>query len=99
MASGKLYDAGKPELLRSRAAARRLTARYNATLDEHGDERRMILEELFASLRDGAWIEPPFRCDHGWNIDVGARVFMNFGCVVLDFAPVRSAGTSGWARA
>ena len=39
-------------------------------------------------LGDGAWIEPPFHRDYGWNISLGAGAFLNFGCIVLDCAPV-----------
>ncbi|PNW77847.1 hypothetical protein CHLRE_10g454150v5 [Chlamydomonas reinhardtii] len=30
------------------------------------------------------FIEPPFRCDYGYNITVGSDVYMNFNCCVLD---------------
>jgi maltose O-acetyltransferase len=30
------------------------------------------------------WIEPPFFCDYGEHIRLGARVYMNFQCVILD---------------
>ena len=33
-------------------------------------------------------MQPPFRCDYGANIRLGARCFFNFNCVVLDVCPV-----------
>ncbi len=33
-------------------------------------------------------IEPDFRCDFGFNILAGDNLFMNFGCVLLDCAPI-----------
>ena len=36
----------------------------------------------------GVWIEPPFQCDYGTQIHLGARVFINFQCVILDCNPV-----------
>lgn len=33
-------------------------------------------------------IQPPFHCDYGVNITLGARVFFNFNCVVLDVCRV-----------
>jgi maltose O-acetyltransferase len=88
MLAGELYRAGGEELTRERTRARALTARLNATepADEAG--RRALLTELLASLGEDAWIEPPFYCDYGWNITLGARAFLNFDCVVLDCAPV-----------
>jgi maltose O-acetyltransferase len=35
------------------------------------------------------WIEPPFFCDYGENIYIGARTFVNFSCVFLDSAEIR----------
>jgi maltose O-acetyltransferase len=88
MVAGEPYDAADPELVASRAQARRLTARYNATSQDDSDERRALLTELFAEVGDAAWIEPPFQCDYGWNITLGERAFLNFNCVILDCAPV-----------
>jgi maltose O-acetyltransferase len=88
MLAGELYDAGDPELVRARARARRLIARYNATLSDDEAERGQLLADLFADVGAGAWIEPPFHCDYGWNITLGERAFLNFGCVALDCAPV-----------
>ena len=40
----------------------------------------------------GVWartvIRPPFYCDYGTNIRIGASVFLNFGCVLLDVASI-----------
>ncbi len=42
----------------------------------------------------GAVVRPPFHCDYGYNIALGERVFLNFGCVILDVARVEiGAGT------
>ncbi len=51
-------------------------------------ERREILRQLLGSVGDGVRIRPPFHCDHGYNIGVGARMFVNLGAVFLDAAPV-----------
>jgi maltose O-acetyltransferase len=36
-----------------------------------------------------AWMQPPFYCDYGSNIELGERVFFNFNCIVLDVCRVR----------
>ena len=82
MVGGELYLATDPELIAGRARARELTARYNAEPDP------AVLAELFASVGERVTIEPPFHCDYGWNVTLGDRVFMNFGCVLLDCAPI-----------
>jgi maltose O-acetyltransferase len=35
------------------------------------------------------WIEPPFFCDYGENVYLGARSFVNVNCVFLDSAEIR----------
>ena len=34
-------------------------------------------------------MKPPFRCDYGRHIEIGARTFVNYDCVMLDVAPIR----------
>jgi len=33
-------------------------------------------------------IRPPFHCDYGFNIRLGAGAFLNFNCVILDVVEV-----------
>src|SRR5690606_8720659 len=89
MLAGELYDPMDPELVRARARARDLCADLGATRDAQADERRRILVELFGRGGDTVWMQPPFSCDYGANIELGERVFFNFHCVVLDVCPVR----------
>jgi maltose O-acetyltransferase len=89
MLSGELYDPMDPELVAARAHARDLCRALNATRDAEEEERRRILHELFGAGGDSVWMQPPFFCDYGSNIELGERVFFNFNCVVLDVCPVR----------
>jgi len=52
------------------------------------DERYALLVDRFASVGDEALIRPPFFCDYGYNISLGAGAFLNFNCVILDVEPV-----------
>ncbi|MFL5251969.1 MAG: sugar O-acetyltransferase [Rhodopila sp.] len=88
MLSGRLYNAGDPDLAAEREAAASWMARYNAALGASAVERLAMLRERLAFAGDGAEIRPPFHCDYGWNIRIGAGVFLNFGCVLLDVMPV-----------
>lgn len=88
MVSGELYNPLDPELVESRKRARDLCQNLNATREEQQDERRQILRQLFGRGGDSVWMQPPFFCDYGINIELGERVFFNFNCVVLDVAPV-----------
>ena len=88
MLAGELYDPFDPELSAARDRARDLCQSLNATLEAQTDERRQILQQLFGSGGDTVWMQPPFFCDYGSNIELGERVFFNFNCVVLDVCPV-----------
>ena len=89
MLAGEMYDPLDPELSAARVRARDLCADLNGTRDRDGDERRRILVELFGAGGDTVWMQPPFHCDYGSNIELGERVFFNFNCVVLDVCRVR----------
>jgi maltose O-acetyltransferase len=89
MLAGQLYDPGDPELVAARARARDLCQDLNATREAEQAERRRILRELFGAGGETVWMQPPFFCDYGTNIELGERVYFNFNCVVLDVCRVR----------
>lgn len=61
--------------------------RFNAPGLSDG-ERYALLVGRFASVGEKALVRPPFFCDHGFNISLGAGAFLNYDCVVLDVEPV-----------
>ena len=99
MLAGELYDPMDPELVAARTRARDLCQDLNATRESHQVERRRILEALFARGGDSVWMQPPFFCDYGANVELGERVFFNFNCIVLDVCRVRSVVPATLPRA
>ena len=89
MLAGEPYDPMDAELVAARERARDLCHALNATRDAEEETRRRILRDLFGAGGDTVWMQPPFYCDYGANIELGERVFFNFNCVVLDVCPVR----------
>ena len=89
MLAGEPYDPMDAELVAARERARDLCQALNATRDAEAETRRRLLRDLFAAGGDSVWMQPPFYCDYGSNIELGERVFFNFNCVVLDVCPVR----------
>jgi maltose O-acetyltransferase len=88
MRAGDLYRADDPEIVAAARRARRLQDRYNATRADEDDERRHLLEQLLGAFGTGSEVRPPFFCDYGSHIGIGARVFANFGLVALDVATI-----------
>lgn len=89
MLAGELYDPLDPELVAARERARDLCQALNATREAAQAERRRLVRELFGTGGDSVWMQPPFFCDYGTNIELGERVFFNFNCIVLDVCRVR----------
>jgi maltose O-acetyltransferase len=89
MLEGELYDPLDAELTAARTRARDLCQALTATREAEQEERRRLVRELFGAGGDTVWIQPPFFCDYGSNIELGERVFFNFNCVVLDVCRVR----------
>ncbi|MCA1945868.1 MAG: sugar O-acetyltransferase [Desulfovibrio sp.] len=89
MLAGEPYDPLDIELVTARERARDLCQALNATREAEQDVRRRLLMDLFGAGGDTVWMQPPFFCDYGSNIELGERVFFNFNCVVLDVCPVR----------
>jgi hypothetical protein len=89
MLAGEMYDPFDPELVAARVRARDLCQLLNATRAAEEAGRRRILRDLFGTGGDTVWMQPPFYCDYGTNIELGERVFFNFNCIVLDVCQVR----------
>jgi len=89
MLAGELYDPLDDALIAARTSARNLCQDLNETREFHTAKRRHILRDLFGRGGDTVWMQPPFYCDYGTNIELGERVFFNFNCVVLDVCKVR----------
>jgi maltose O-acetyltransferase len=89
MLRGELYFAGDAEIQADLARAGALMERFNTTRHHEDRERGAILRELLGEVGDGVVVRPPFRCDYGSYISIGAGTFVNYDCVMLDVAPIR----------
>jgi len=94
MVTGALYDANDAELQAEQGITARWLERYNASSTASVVDRHALLRERFGSVGAGAVIRPPFQCDYGFNIHIGAGAFINFNAVILDVTTVTiGAGT------
>ncbi len=84
MRAGELYLADDPELTRAHGRAQRLLEAYNATSHDERARRSALLGELLGAVGDGVVVKPPFRCDYGFTITIGAGTFVNYDCILLD---------------
>jgi maltose O-acetyltransferase len=89
MLRGEPYDSRDAALLATAHRARALLAAFTAAPSTDAAQRRSILVQLLGEVGDDVWIEPPFFCDYGENVYIGANSFVNVNCVFLDSAEIR----------
>lgn len=88
MLSGELYKSFDAELLAERQRAKEIVFRYNSLQPSMIEERNELLKSLLGSVKGNFFIEPPFRCDYGCNIEIGENFYANYNLVILDCAKV-----------
>ncbi len=89
MISGQLYNANDAELVRMRREVRALLDQLNASAQNvRTGERLELCKRIFGKAGNGLWLQPPFYCDYGKNIELGDNFYCNFNCVILDVAKV-----------
>ena len=89
MLSGEMYNPMDSQLVEDRLKARLLFQEINRIDDNNKVKRDATFYKLLKHAKEGFWIEPPFYCDYGYNINAGQNVFMNFNCCILDVAQVQ----------
>jgi maltose O-acetyltransferase len=88
MLAGELYQASDPELVQERLQARKLMQLLNSSAPTESENRVSLLRKLVGKAGKNPWIEVPFYCDYGYNIQMGEDCFFNFNCMVLDVCKV-----------
>lgn len=88
MLAGELYNPLDEQLTAERTHARLLIKELNDTIEDQPDIRNNILRQLIPDAGKNLWLQPPFYCDYGYNMQIGDNVFFNFNCVVLDVMKV-----------
>lgn len=96
MISGVPYSAMEPGITRDRLISSERTADYYAlrtrdfdAIEEFETAREEFIHSIFGSVGEGAFVEPPFYVDYGYNIKVGKNFYANFGATFLDCSIIR----------
>ncbi len=88
MITGQPYDPRDKTLVLARRKARSILRKIAEIPDDKERQRKHFFKELFAETGKQFFIENPFICDYGSNIYWGENAYANFGCIILDSAPV-----------
>ena len=89
MMSGELYAASdNSTLLELLEQCHERCYDYNMLRPSQVEERMALIRSILGKTGERFTINAPFRCDYGFNIEVGERFFANFNLVILDEAKV-----------
>ncbi len=88
MLAGLPYRGWLDGLEEEREACKRLVYELNTLPPDRWPEIPAILKRLLGKTGEKVWIEPPFHCDYGWNIEVGDNFYANYNLVILDVCKV-----------
>ena len=89
MDSGVLYDPADPSLQILQRERLRMVHEYNAIDPRDISEREKMIKRMFASAGKDVYIEAPFYANWGGlKVSVGDSVYVNFGCTLVDDAPI-----------
>lgn len=88
MLAGLPYKAWQDGLTEDRMACKKLVYRLNHLPPERQEEVPALLKTLFGKTGTNVFVEAPFHCDCGYNIEVGENFFANYNLTILDVARV-----------
>lgn len=83
------YKAWMDGLSEERLENKKRIYQYNHLPPEQWNEQVDLLKRILGKTGDEVYIEPPFHCDYGYNIEVGENFYANYNLVILDVGKVR----------
>ena len=87
MAAHELYTDAAPGLEgleEERIRGKELADEYNATRPRQTAERERLLRELFGSVGERVWVEPPLHVAYGNRVHLADDVYVNFNLTLVD---------------
>ena len=90
MNAGLIYDPADGDLVEEQAQALELLYDFNATRPSQTELRAKLLEQMFASVGEGCYLEPPLRANWGGrHVHLGDNVYANFNLTLVDDGPIQ----------
>lgn len=88
MLKGKIYNPLDKELINEREKCKLLCQEYNNVKYDNLTKRTEILKQIIGKTKEKFFIEQPFICDYGYNIEIGEKFYSNHNLTILDCARV-----------
>lgn len=87
--AGLLYNNNyDKELIEERLNCQAACQEYNQLPVRDIEGRKAQIKKIIDQIGDDFCIEQPFRCDYGYNIQIGNGFYSNYNLVILDEAKV-----------
>lgn len=85
MLLGEIYNANyDKELIEERFRVKDLCFEYNNLKPSEINEKAKLLKRILGETKEKFWIEQPFMCDYGYNIEIGENFYANHNLMILD---------------
>lgn len=88
MLAGLPYKAWMDGLEEERAECKQKIYDFNMLPPKENQKVPEMLKKILGKTGENLWIEAPFHCDYGWNIEVGENFFANYNLTILDVGKV-----------
>lgn len=88
MLAGLPYKAWLDGLSEERLACKKMIYEFNMLPPQEREKADALLKRLLGKTGESIYIEAPFHCDYGSNIEVGENFFANYNFTILDVGKV-----------
>lgn len=88
MLAGLPYKAWMDGLSEERMNNKLKIYKYNSLRPDETEKMETLLKEILGKTGENVFIEAPFHCDYGKNIEVGENFFANYNLTILDVGKV-----------
>ncbi len=88
MLNFQLYNAEDKTLKEERIKCKLLCQKYNKLDYNNFEARKMIIKQILGKVGIKYFVEQPFICDYGYNIEIGENFYSNHNLTILDCAKV-----------
>ncbi len=82
--SQKVYYCDDQDLANAQMQCLEVLYDYNNTRPSEITKRKTLMEQLFAEVGDGCYIEPPLHANWGIHTHLGKNVYANFNLTLVD---------------
>lgn len=88
MLNGEIYNPLNKDLINERVKCKLLCQEYNSIQYDDIEKREKILKRILGKTKGKFFVEQPFICDYGYNIEIGENFYSNHNLTILDCAKV-----------